>query len=121
MLNKKRVAGTVILNLHDGTKKFLLHKDGDNAKLLTVELSEEQTGLASALQLLKEEAQLDVTTIELVELTSGYENDVKVPLFVFEMTETEGADELPNDFYWGNTTSFQHIIQQFKIEGLPYF
>lgn len=121
MLSKKRVAGTVILNLQDGTKKFLLHKVGDDAKLLTVELSEEQTGLASALQLLKEQAQLDVTTIELVELTSGYENDEKVPLFVFEMLETDAAHDLPNNFYWGNTASFQQIIQQFKIEGLPYF
>lgn len=121
MLNKKRVAGTVILTLHDGTKKFLLHKEGDNVKLLTVELSEEQTGLASALQLLKERVHLDVTTIELVELTSGYENNQKVPLFVFEMVEDEWSNQLPSEFYWGNTSSFQHTIQQFKIEGLPYF
>lgn len=121
MLNKKRVAGTVILNLQDGTKKFLLNKDDENVKLLTTELSEEQTGLACVLQFLKEQVHLDVSTIDLVELTNGSEGETKIPLFVFEMLENEQTKELPEAFYWGDTASFQNIIQKFQIEGLPYF
>ena len=79
MLNTKRVAGTVILHLEDGTKRFLLHNLGNEKKFLSVELSNERTGLACVLQLLKEKAHLDVSTLQLVELTSGGENDQKIP------------------------------------------
>lgn len=121
MLNKKRVAGTVILHLEDGTKRFLLHNSGNKIKFLSVELSNERTGLACALQLLKEKAHLDVTTIQLVELTSGFESNQKVPLFVFEMTEKEDSHLLPEGVCWENTAQFRQTIQEFKIEGMPFF
>ena len=121
MLNKKRVAGTVILHLEDGTKRFLLHNSGNDIKFLTVELSNERTGLACALQLLKEEARLDVTTIQLVELTNGFEDNEKIPLFVFEMTENENAHPLPMNICWEDAEQFRQTIQEFKIEGVPFF
>ncbi len=49
-------------------------------------VSDEMTGLASMLQWFKEEVQLDVTSISLVELTNAHINE-NVPLFVFEMDE----------------------------------
>ncbi|MHC5268268.1 hypothetical protein ACYSNO_03645 [Enterococcus sp. LJL98] len=121
MLNKKKVAGTVILHLKDGTKRFLLHNAGTEIKFLTVELSNERTGLACALQLLKEEACLDVTTIQLVELTNGFEDNEKIPLFVFEMTEKEEVPVLPTNICWEDAEQFRELIQAFKIEGMPFF
>ena len=84
-------------------------------------LSKEQTGLACVLNTLKEQVNLDITTIHLVELTSGYENDNKIPLFVFEMQENDAFTQLPNDFYWEDPQAFFEVIQKFKIEGMPFF
>lgn len=121
MLNTKRVAGTVILHLEDGTKRFLLHNLGNEKKFLSVELSNERTGLACVLQLLKEKAQLDVSTLQLVELTSGIENDQKIPLFVFEMSANDYSQQLPEAVYWENAKQFSETIQAFKIDGMPFF
>lgn len=121
MLNTKRVAGTVILHLEDGTKRFLLHNLGNEKKFLSVELSNERTGLACVLQLLKEKARLDVSTLQLVELTSGVENDQKIPLFVFEMSDNDHSQQLPEAVYWENAKQFSETIQAFKIDGMPFF
>lgn len=121
VLNNKKVAGTVILHLEDGGKKFLLKKSEEGLKFSSSSLSEEQTGLACVLNTLKEQVNLDITTIHLVELTSGYENDNKIPLFVFEMKETDAFAQLPNDFYWEEPKAFFKVIQDFKIEGMPFF
>ena len=121
MLNTKRDAGTVILHLEDGTKRFLLHNLGNEKKFLSVELSNERTGLACVLQLLKEKAQLDVSTLQLVELTSGVENDQKIPLFVFEMSANDHSQQLPEAVYWENAKQFSETIQAFKIDGMPFF
>ena len=56
----KRVAGTIMLHLEDGSKKFLVHSVDDKLEFALAELSEEKTGLANILSFLKEIVHIDV-------------------------------------------------------------
>lgn len=122
-LSNKKVAGTVILHLEDGSKKFLVRTLDDGQALAFTDFSDEQTqtGLANILQLLKEDARLDIENIRLVELTNGQVYDTNVPLFVFETQETQQRSELPNEYYWAEAQTFREIIQDMDIEGMPFF
>ena len=93
-MSNKKVAGTIILNLNDGSKKFLMHPIGEAIEFAMAKVSDEMTGLASMLQWFKEEVQLDVTSISLVELTNAHINKENVPLFVFEMDEQALKNEM---------------------------
>ena len=64
-----------------------MHPIGEAIEFAMAKVSDEMTGLASMLQWFKEEVQLDVTSISLVELTNAHINKENVPLFVFEMDE----------------------------------
>ena len=55
-MSNKKVAGTIILNLNDGSKKFLMHPIGEAIEFAMAKVSDEMTGLASMLQWFKEEA-----------------------------------------------------------------
>ena len=50
--------------------KILMHPIGEAIEFAMAKVSDEMTGLASMLQWFKEEVQLDVTSISLVELTT---------------------------------------------------
>lgn len=120
-LSDKKVAGTVILHLEDGTKQFLIRQKDDTPVLAFTEFSNEQTGLANILQLLKKEVNLDIENIHLVELTNGQVNNTNVPLFVFETQENKQQTELPKEYYWAKAQTFREIIQDMEIEGMPFF
>ncbi|GBD58188.1 putative uncharacterized protein [Tetragenococcus halophilus subsp. halophilus] len=120
-LSNKKVAGTVILHLEDGSKKFLIRTTEDRFTLAFTDFSDEQTGLANILHLLKEEVTLDIKNIRLVELTNGQAQDANVPLFVFETQENQQQRELPNQYYWAEAQTFREIIQDMDIEGMPFF
>jgi len=120
-LSNKKVAGTVILHLEDGSKKFLIRTTEDRFTLAFTDFSDEQTGLANILQVLKEEVKLDIKNIQLVELTNGQIQDANVPLFVFETRENQQQADLPNEYYWAKAQTFREIIQDMDIEGMPFF
>lgn len=120
-MGDKRVAGTVMLNLQNGTKKFLMHMVGEQVELATTTFSNDRTGLATILQLFKETAHLDVTTIKLVELTNGHIGEANIPLFVFETNEDGFNSELPREYSWEDGERFSEIIQDYDIEGVPFF
>lgn len=73
-------------------------------------VSDEMTGLASMLQWFKEEVQLDVTSISLVELTNAHINKENVPLFVFEMDEQALKNEMDKDLYMGSTCRIKNDL-----------
>ena len=118
----KKVAGTVMLHLKNGSKKFLVHGVGDSFELTSVVFSEEiGTGLANILQALKEEASLNVNNINLVELTNGHIDNENIPLFVFETEEAIMDSDLSEGYYWEEPEEFQKIIRDYEIEGVPLF
>jgi len=120
-LSDKKVAGTVILHLEDGSKRFLVRTFDDSVALAFTNFSEEQTGLANILQLLKEDVDLDIENIRLVERTNGQIHEANVPLFVFESQENQQWAELPEQYYWAEAQTFREIIQDMEIEGMPFF
>lgn len=117
----KKVAGTVMLHLENGSKKFLLHTQGETAELASTVFTEDKTGLANILQFFKEKIHLDVTTINLVELTNGYIDQESIPLFVFETQELGQDIQLPDDYHWEEPQVFRKIIEDYDIEGVPFF
>ena len=77
-----------------------MHPIGEAIEFAMAKVSDEMTGLASMLQWFKEEVQLDVTSISLVELTNAHINKENVPLFVFEMDEQALKNEMDKDYTW---------------------
>ncbi|MCB5951500.1 hypothetical protein LI951_05430 [Enterococcus sp. BWT-B8] len=121
VLSNKRVAGTIMLNLHDGTKKFLIHPVGKTSEFVTTEVLEDMTGLASILQHFKKNIQLDVTSISLVELTNAHSETEDLPLFVFEMEESK-ADLIKNDTYrWESPSKLKALLSVYDMAGMPMF
>jgi len=108
MIKKKWIAGIVMLTQLDGTKLFLI-------KL-------EKTGLASILEVLKAEANIEISRLKLLELTNGVIAGTNVPLFVFELDEqVDVPNQLPEGYLWQSFGQMQKVIQKFEIEGMPYF
>ncbi len=77
--------------------------------------------MANILELLKNQAQLDVNAMELVELTNSQINHVNVPLFVFSAEEAVLNKKLPKDYRWEDPQAFRDIIKDYAIEGVPFF
>lgn len=120
-MSEKIIAGTIMLTMVDGRKKFLVNKCQDEQHLVSAIAQPEKTGLASILERLKEEVHLDVTQLTLLELTNGVIQGQSVPLFVFEAVEAHVAMTLPKEYVWEDFKHFQQIVQKFEIEGMPSF
>ena len=120
MANKK-VAGTVILHLEDGSKRFLMHQENEEIKFVATESYEDKTGLANILERLRESVQLDITKINLVDLTNGQVDKQSMPLFVFETNEKDLIHALPAQYKWVQPEMFRQAIKQYAIEGMPIF
>ncbi|MFK4567546.1 hypothetical protein [Enterococcus sp. UD-01] len=119
-MSNKKVAGTIMLNLNDGSKKFLVHPVGGLMGFVTAKVSEDMTGLASILQIFKEEIQLDVTSISLVELTNAHSAAENMPLFVFEMSEQDMV-AINEDYVWEKPSELKNLLASYEIEGVPMF
>ncbi|MBL1224698.1 hypothetical protein [Enterococcus sp. BWR-S5] len=120
-MSNKRVAGTIMLNLQDGTKKFLVHPTENQAEFIVAEVSEEMTGLASILQFFKSNIQLDVTSISLVELTNAHSETEDLPLFVFEMEEGDAAVLTTDTYIWETPSSLKGLLSTYDMAGMPMF
>lgn len=110
-----------MMHLENGSKKFLLHSQDGNPELASIAFAEGKTGLANILQLFKESVHLDISTIDLVELTNGYIDSENIPLFVFETQESIQSQQLPDGYEWEEPTVFRQIIKDYNIEGVPLF
>ncbi|MGG5341681.1 hypothetical protein IGI58_002376 [Enterococcus sp. AZ020] len=120
-MSNKKVAGTIILHLNDGSKKFLVHPVDGSMQFVTTKVSEEMTALASMLQIIKEEVLLDVTSINLVELTNAHTEVENMPLFVFEMNEDSGIPTIGSTYVWEKPSELKNLLSSFEIEGVPMF
>lgn len=122
MLENKKVAGTVILQLGNGAQKFLVQKTEIESefKLVTF-IGREHTGLANMLLFLKETVKLNVACMDLVDLTNGTMDKERVPFFVFETKEIDQMLDLPNGYSWEEPKAFRQVIENFHLEGMPMF
>ncbi|MBP2100773.1 hypothetical protein J2Z52_003638 [Enterococcus rivorum] len=120
-MSNKKVAGTIMLNQKDGTKKFLVHPVGNSLEFATTKVLNEMTGLASMLKLFKEEIQLDVTSISLVELTNAHTDTENIPLFVFEIGEEQIVPTISSNYKWEKPSELKDILSSYDIEGMPMF
>ena len=106
ILASKRVAGTIMLHLEDGSKKFLVHSIDDKLEFALAELSEGKTGLANILNFLKEIVHID------------QEN---VPLFVFETEQKNQREELGEGYIWEEPGQMRSVLGTYEVEGVPFF
>ncbi|MDH6365841.1 hypothetical protein M2139_002864 [Enterococcus sp. PF1-24] len=121
-MSTKRVAGTIMLHLQDGSKKFLLQNNDEGIDFAITNFSEEATGLASMLRYFKEKVPMDVTNIELVELTNICFENKKIPFFVFSAKEADVFQEdLSENFFWEESTKIGERLENFEISGVPLF
>ena len=77
--------------------------------------------MATILQLFKDRIHLDVTAIDLVEITNGNIDTQNIPLFVFETQEAGQTQQLPEGYAWEEPNIFRKIIEDYEIEGVPFF
>ena len=122
--NKNRkigFAGTIMLHLEDGTKKFLVHSIDDKLEFALAELSEGKTGLANILNFLKEIVHIDVSKISLMELTNTHIKEENVPLFVFETEQKNQREELGEGYIWEEPGQMRSVLGTYEVEGVPFF
>ena len=92
--------GTVILNGVDGSKKFLVKQNQTEFDFIMTTIEETYTSLASILHRLKTDVLVDVTNLNLVELTNEEVDDKKIPLYVFEIDENQEVKNIAKSFQW---------------------
>lgn len=120
-MSNKKVAGTVILNLKDGSKKFLIHPIGDSKAFIITKISKDMTALASMLQFFKENIQLDLTSVKLLELTNAHTENEDIPFFVFEMNEEPMIPVINENYKWETPSELKILLSSYDIKGVPMF
>lgn len=120
-MEQSRVAGTVILNLQDGHKKFLVQKEDGNVSFIQATIDNNYTSLACILEKLTQSVGLDSDLMDLVELTNiNIEND-KLPLFVFSLNEEDiKYCSLDSEFLWEEPATLRMVLQHFNVSGVPF-
>lgn len=120
-MEQSRVAGTVILNLQDGHKKFLVQKTDDTVSFIQTTINDSFTSLACILEKLTQSAGLDSGAMDLVELTNINIENEKLPLFVFSLDE-ECIDSysLGSEFLWEEPATLRMVLQDFNVSGVPF-
>ncbi|MFV0561127.1 MAG: hypothetical protein ACK5NA_10525 [Enterococcus sp.] len=120
-MESKRVAGTIMLHLEDGSKKFLVHSVGDSLEFTLANFTDGRTGLANILNFLKETVHIDVNSIRLLELTNTHIDQENVPLFVFETDQMTQVKDLANDYYWEGPDKMRTVLGTYEVAGVPFF
>lgn len=120
-MSNKRVAGTIMLHLRNGSKKFLMHSNEEDADFPFTEISGEATGLASILRFFNDVVEVGINDIQLVELTNAHFHNENIPLFVFETSEEFCEKELAEGYIWEEPSKLRDIFSVCAIEGVPFF
>jgi len=120
-LANKRVAGTIMLHLEDGSKKFLVHSRENKLEFACADHSNDKTGLANILSFLKEIVHIDVSKINLMELTNTHINQENVPLFVFETEQKNQQEQLGEGYHWEDPGQMRTVLGIYEVDGVPIF
>lgn len=120
-MSNKRVAGTIMLHLQNGSKKFLMHSSKGNTDFAFTEFSGETTGLASILHFFNDEVHVGIKDIQLVELTNAHFQEENIPLFVFETDEEKCSGKLAKGYFWEEPEKLRDVLSVLDIVGVPFF
>lgn len=120
-LQNKLVAGTVILNEKNGEKRFLLHENSERLDFIMTSIVEERTSLACILESLKNQANVDLEKISLVELTNIQVEKQKIPFYVFEIEEKHLESDAPPGYTWELPCNLRKVLNNRQVTGVPIF
>lgn len=121
-MEQSNVAGTVILNKKNGHKKFLVKKESEHVEFIQAPIDTQYTSLACILNELSKTANLDLSSMELVELTNINVREENIPLFVFSLDEDKISDKpINNNLKWEEPAILREVLQLFKVSGVPFF
>ncbi len=122
-LNKQKVAGTIILNDHNGQKKFLLKKQKNHNEFVMTYIEDDLTSLASILKAIKETLDLNPEKMDLVDLTNIKIDDQKIPLFVFSISDisTEMLSIQDESITWEQSSVVRNVLNRYQVTGVPFF
>ncbi|AQP53485.1 hypothetical protein CBF34_00010 [Vagococcus penaei] len=121
-MSQSKVAGTVMLNLENGEKKFLVEKEKNQFHFISTTIDSNYTSLACMLKELKDVVKLDTSKMDLFELTNLTVSSESMPLFVFTLEE---ADLVPKNsesqFIWEDPKVIKGVLDGIDISGVPFF
>lgn len=126
MVEKKSyIAFTVMTNRADGKPMFLVEHEQTDFIFPFAKYNKEITGLACAIEVVKEKLNIDFNCLELAELTNAVIKDQRIPFFVFKYhCESKNIDELISantKLEWQASDNFKDTLQQYEISGVPLF
>lgn len=130
MTEKQWVAGTVMTTDENGKSVFLVSNKPGEASEFTfpaAKIAEDRTGLASILEDLKHKLTIDVSSLQLFELTNAVVAEARIPLFVFELSENltdlGSLLNIQNDdtLSWQHTSEIRGALSTWEISGVPQF
>lgn len=125
MMEKHCVACTVMAKDEEGDFVFLVENHSKGFGFLRTAIGENKTGLASIIEKVKEELTIDVSELELYELTNAVVEKSRIPLFVFSC-RNEGInfnDVLieGSNLSWQYSESLSPTFEKWQISGVPQF
>lgn len=119
------IAYTIMVQRTDGKWLFLVQHEKSDFIFPGTTIGERHTGLATAIEEMKETLDLNFDKVELAELTNAVTKNQRIPLFVFKYhcgTE-QPADLLHpgSKLEWQVSDNFKDTLQQYEISGVPLF
>ncbi len=121
------IAYTVMVQRTDGKWMFLVQHDESDFVFPAIQTVNDtnNTGLASVIEMLKQELALNFKKLELTELTNAIYKEMRFPLFVLKYhCGAEHPDDLllpDSTLEWQVSDCFKETIQRYEITGVPLF
>lgn len=120
------VACTVMVNDENGRPVFLVRKETEGYSFPATTVEPKKTGLACVIERIKETLDIDVTHLELNELTNAVVEEHRVPLFVFSYLDEKVQNPmqlLPADssLSWLHSENLTQTLEEWQISGVPQF
>lgn len=119
------IAYTIMVQRTDGKWLFLVQHEESDFIFPGTMAKNQQTGLATAIEAMKEKLNLNFDKVDLAELTNAVTENQRIPLFVFKYHC--GAED-PTDLLlpgskleWQVSDNFKEAIQKYDISGVPLF
>lgn len=122
--NQSMIAYTIIAKNRYNELSFLVGTDEDDYYFPHTEQLVGHTGLATALEALKQIVELDFDRLELAELTNIVVHESRVPFFVFSYTASHQLDDLvrpQSELTWASYAHLKDDLKEWNFTGVPLF